>query len=92
MEWAIKCRPIKPRSPHLNGKVERSQKTNLDDFLSAVDLKADDPQMKIDEWRHFYNRHRLHTALNGKSPIDRVCDLRDKTPLTEDVEPAFDAA
>ena len=29
MECSIKFRPIKPRSPHLNGKVERSQKTDV---------------------------------------------------------------
>ena len=28
--WGIKFRPIKPGSPHLNGKVERSQKTDFD--------------------------------------------------------------
>ena len=38
MEWAIKFGPIKPRSPHLNGKVERSQKTDLHEFWSTVDL------------------------------------------------------
>ena len=27
MKYSIKFRPIKPRSPHLNGKVERSQQT-----------------------------------------------------------------
>jgi len=29
--WGIKFRPIKPRSPHLNGKVERTQRTDLED-------------------------------------------------------------
>jgi len=28
MEYCIKFRPVKPASPHLNGKVERSQKTH----------------------------------------------------------------
>lgn len=35
----IKFRPIKPASPHLNGKVERSQRTDLDEFYNSVDLK-----------------------------------------------------
>ena len=68
MEWEIKFRPIKPRSPHLNGKVERSQKTDLQEFWSTVDLKAADLQQQLDEWQHFYNWHRPHTALNGRSP------------------------
>ena len=32
MEYAIKFRPVRPASPHLNGKVERSQRTDLDEF------------------------------------------------------------
>ncbi len=90
MEWAIKFRPIKPRSPDLNGKVERSQRTNLEEFWSTVDRKAADLQQQLDEWQHFYNWHRPHTALNGRSPIDRVCDLLSKTPLFEDIYAAFD--
>ena len=89
-EWAIKFRPIKPRSPHLNGKGKRSQKTDLQEFWSTVALKAVDLQQQLDEWRHFYNWHRPHTALNGRSPIDRVCDLLSKTPLPEDVYAAFE--
>jgi len=32
MSLGIKFRPNKPGSPHLNGKVERSQKTDLEEF------------------------------------------------------------
>jgi len=38
MEYGIKFRPNKPGSPHLNGKVERSQKTDLEEFYPTVDL------------------------------------------------------
>lgn len=38
MSWAIKFRPIKPYSPYLNGKVERSQRTDLDEFWSSIDF------------------------------------------------------
>lgn len=41
-EYGIKFRPIKPASPHLNGKVERSQCTDLDEFYSSINLKRDD--------------------------------------------------
>jgi transposase InsO family protein len=40
MEYGIKCRPIKPASPHLNGKVERSQRTDIEEFYATVNLKA----------------------------------------------------
>ena len=38
MEYGIKFRPNKPASPHLNGKVERSQKTDLEEFYALADL------------------------------------------------------
>ena len=43
MKYGIKFRPIRPRSPHLNGKVERSQKTDKLEFYATQDL--DDPDL-----------------------------------------------
>jgi len=39
MDHFIKFRPIKPRSPHLNGKVERSQLTDKAEFYSTIPKK-----------------------------------------------------
>jgi transposase InsO family protein len=89
MSYGIKFRPIKPKSPHLNGKVERSQKTDLDEFYSAVDIK--DPRLVelLDEWQHYYNWDRPHGALNGKTPIDRYCELMYQTPLREEIDALY---
>lgn len=38
MIYGIKFRPNKPASPHLNGKVERSQKTDKSEFYPTIDL------------------------------------------------------
>ncbi|WP_162034169.1 transposase family protein [Chryseobacterium potabilaquae] len=38
----IKYRLIKPRSPHLNGKVERTRETDKSEFWSRVDLSDSD--------------------------------------------------
>lgn len=38
MQLDIKFRPNKPATPHLNGKVERSQKTDKAEFYATVDL------------------------------------------------------
>lgn len=54
-EYGIKFRPNKPASPHLNGKVERSQKTDKAAFYSTVDLSADDLKELLAEWQHYYN-------------------------------------
>lgn len=42
-EYGIKFRPNKPGSPHLNGKVERSQKTDQTAFYTAVE--PSDPRL-----------------------------------------------
>jgi transposase InsO family protein len=92
MDWAIKFRPIPPRSPHLNGKVERTQRADLEEFWATADPKAADILDSLAEWQHHWNWHRPHTGLCGDSPIDRVCDLSAKTPFKDEVEAAFDAA
>jgi len=56
MEWGIKFRPTKPRSPHLNGKVERTQRADLEEFWAMADPKSVDLRQRLDEWQHFYNR------------------------------------
>jgi transposase len=42
MAWSVKFRPIPPRSPHLNGKVERAQRTVLEEFWATADSRASD--------------------------------------------------
>ena len=90
MEWGIKFRPIRPASPHLNGKVERAQKTDLDEFYSTVNLDAPDLDEQLDLWQFFYNWHRPHGGLNGKTPIDRCCELFPQTPLSAEVDSFYD--
>ena len=90
MEWRIKFRPIRPRSPQLNGKVERSQKTDLEEFYATVDLTRNDLSALLDEWQHYYNWQRPHGALKGKTPMDRYLELAEQTPLAEDVLALYD--
>ncbi len=42
MQHGIKFRPNKPGSPHLNGKVERSQKTDKSEFYATVDIDSEE--------------------------------------------------
>ena len=71
MEYGIKIRPNKPVSPHLNVKVERSHKTDLEEFWSMADLASPDLAMKLDEWQDYYNEFRPHGSLHGKTPWER---------------------
>ena len=90
IEQSIKFRPIEPGTPHLNGKVERSQQTDLYEFYETADLSATDLEERLEEWQFYYNWHRPHGALHGKSPIDKVCDLLQNTPYWEDVYNNYD--
>jgi hypothetical protein len=83
----IKFRPIKPRSPHLNGKVERSQKTDKAEFYSHLNLR--DKNLPIEpllaEWEQFYNHKRPHASLNGKTPYERYLELEKHIPTQPEV-------
>jgi transposase InsO family protein len=72
-EHFIKFRPIKPQSPHLNGKVERTQQTDKVEFWQHIDL--DQPNEVISnlalQWQDFYNNKRPHSSLSGKTPLQK---------------------
>lgn len=86
MEYGIKFRPNKPGSPHLNGKVERSQQTDLKEFYATVDLSDFKKlQEQLAEWEFYYNWHRPHGSLNGDSPNDKVLKLSSITPFSDEV-------
>jgi transposase InsO family protein len=89
-KFSIKFRPIRPGAPHLNGKVERSQRTDLDEFYSSVNLKAEDLEDQLQEWQHFYNWDRAHGSLGGLSPMDKYFLVSEKTPFWDEVEANYD--
>jgi hypothetical protein len=90
LEWGIKFRPIKPRSPHLNGKVERSQRTDLEEFYPTVDLSSNNVPELLQEWQYYHNWGRPYSSLGGKTPIDRGSECLDKIPLQKEVQLSFD--
>ena len=60
---------IKPRSPQLNGKVERSHRTDQDEFYQLLTYTDDvDLNRKLEAWENFYNLDRPHSAHDGKIP------------------------
>lgn len=90
MEYGIKFRPNKPASPHLNGKVERSQRTDKEEFYATVNLNLEELQESLAEWQHYYNWHRSHGSLKGKTPIDVICERMEKTPIWDDILKSYD--
>jgi transposase InsO family protein len=64
---------IKPRSPQLNGKVERSHRSDQEEFYQLLTYKDDvDLERKLKEWERFYNYDRRHGAFNGKTPYEEL--------------------
>jgi transposase InsO family protein len=71
---------IKPATPRLNGKVERSHRIDAEEFYRMLSgVVVDDAELfneKLQEWERFYNFERPHGALGGQTPYER---LRQKT-------------
>jgi transposase InsO family protein len=68
---------IRPRTPHLNGKVERSHRVDDEEFYQLLDQDGitDDIHLfneKLREWEDYYNYHRPHGALDGQTPYERL--------------------
>lgn len=68
---------IRPRTPRLNGKVERSHRVDGQEFYQLLDRDgiSDDIHLfnqKLREWEDYYNYHRPHGALDGQTPYERL--------------------
>ena len=74
---------IKPDTPRLNGKVERSHRFDNDEFYRLLDgVVIDDTGLfndKLQEWEDFYNFDRPHGALGGQTPYECLLQ-RTKNP------------
>lgn len=72
---------IKPRSPQLNGKVERSHRSDQEEFYQLLTYTDDvDLNMKLEQWEHHYNYDRPHGAFKGKTPYEALRNLLRQTP------------
>jgi transposase InsO family protein len=71
---------IKPATPRLNGKVERSHRIDQEEFYRMLKgIVIDDTELfndRLQEWEDFYNFNRPHGGLGGQTPYER---LREKT-------------
>lgn len=65
---------IKPGTPRLNGKVERSHRIDKEEFYQLLDYVDDDGALdkKLNVWERFYNFNRPHGSLGGKTPYETL--------------------
>ena len=66
----------RPYRPQTNGKVERFNRTLLDEWAYARPYRSETERREaLPRWLHAYNHHRGHTALAGLPPASRVPNL-----------------
>ncbi|MFI8345744.1 IS481 family transposase, partial [Streptomyces sp. NPDC085639] len=69
----ISHKRTRPYRPQTNGKVERFNRTLLDEWAYQRPYLSNDERTEaLADFLHTYNHHRCHTALDGKPPISRV--------------------
>lgn len=62
---------IKPGTPQLNGKVERSHRTDDEEFYQLLTYKDDvDLLAKLEAWEYYYNYDRPHISHGGQTPYE----------------------
>jgi transposase InsO family protein len=80
--WAARCAELGIRhtrtraySPATNGKVERFNRTLLDEWAYARLWRSEASRARaVARWLHRYNHHRHHTAIGGP-PASRINNL-----------------
>jgi len=67
---------VKPRTPQLNGKVERSHRTDQEEFYQLLTYTDDvDLNEKLAAWEDFYNFSRPHGAHSGRTPYEALKNM-----------------
>ena len=82
-EFEIACREkgiqlfvLPPRSPKLNGSVERANRTHTEEFYEVHECSWTIPELnkQLLGWEHVYNCIRPHHALGNKTPLQFLKD------------------
>ncbi len=72
----IKLFVLPPKSPKLNGCVERAQRTHTEEFYEVYDCPWTVPELnkELKRWEYIYNCVRPHQALGYKTPLQFLKD------------------
>lgn len=73
-DMGIRLFELPPRSPKLNGCVERAQRTHTEEFyeLSCADPTVSALTLELKEWQRVYNEVRPHQALGYLTPWEFI--------------------
>ena len=74
-ELGIKPKRTRPYRPQTNGKIERFHRTLADGWAYARFYSSEtERRAALPGWLHFYNHHRVHSAI-GAAPATRLNNL-----------------
>ncbi len=75
-ELRITHKRTRPYRPQTNGKTERFHRTLADGWAYACFYESTEQRnVALPGWLHFYNHHRAHSAIGGRSPVTRLTNL-----------------
>ena len=83
-ESALHLFVLPPRSPKLNGHVERAQRTHTEEFWERYEGELDLPTVRpaLRAWEHLYNTFRPHQALAGRTPQEYLLECHPELVAT----------
>lgn len=72
LERGIKLFVLPPRSPQLNGRVERANRTHTEEFYEVTPFSLPIAQLnrELQDWEQTYNTVRPHQALAYLTPLE----------------------
>jgi len=75
---------LPPRSPKLNGHVERAHRTHTEEFYEVQELPWGVAELngELRKWEHVYNHIRPHQALGYLTPAQVLEKLKTTAPLS----------
>ena len=83
-QQSIQLFVLPPRSPKLNGHVERAQRTHTEEFYQLYDgdLAMAPLNQALRQWEQVYNTIRPHHSLDGCTPAEYLATLPPPTGPT----------
>jgi transposase InsO family protein len=85
-DLSISHRHIPPGCPEVNVEVERSRKTDAEEFYRGkLFHEKRDLARKLKRWETEYQEHRPHPRHKGRAPAERVRDLVQSSQLVRNL-------
>jgi len=76
VELGVTPKRTRPYRPQTNGKIERFHRTLADEWAyKRLYTSETERRAALPGWLHFYNHHRLHSAIGNQPPISRLTNL-----------------